>query len=91
MKTLDEIVTDFRAVQSLLLFKRAELFPFGCVVMVQCQKYSGFGIVSEREEAIKPDDIAVRLENGNCQSEIVSEFSFLSNADRVQATNVEPF
>lgn len=52
-----------RAAKKLLDYKASELPP-NTVVYVECDQYTGYGI-SVLNDGVKPNQIAVKLENGN--------------------------
>lgn len=60
---IKELVERYTSIRDKLIDWRRDNFPVRSVVYVECDQYTGFGIV-ERDGA-EPHQLAVRLENGN--------------------------
>lgn len=63
MTPIVAILTCYRTTVAALRADTADVFPLGSVVYVYHPRFTGFGIVTSYE--CPPDQLAVRLENGN--------------------------
>lgn len=61
---IKELVANYIRAKVLLEKWKQDTFPPRTVVCVECPQYKGFGIAT-MEDGTRPEQLAVRLENGN--------------------------